>query len=226
MTGQVGAVEIAAAGGGGRAAGRGAVRALVRRGGPARASTATRSRSASPTPSSASGSRATSPATWSTPAEAVTGRSLRLAFRVDDEAEPHGRPRGRAPAARRQRPARAARAADPAPRPPPVDRPRPPAPAPAPAAATPARPAAAARRLRDRPVQPPGARRGLEMVAVAGRRRSTRWSIHGGVGLGKTHLLEGIGHALRARHPGLKADPRHGRGVHQRLPRRDADGHA
>ena len=44
----------------------------------------------------------------------------------------------------------------------------------------------------------------LEMVAVGRGDRSTRWLIHGGVGLGKTHLLEGIGHALRARHAGLK----------------------
>ena len=42
--------------------------------------------------------------------------------------------------------------------------------------------------------------------------------IHGAVGLGKTHLLEGIGHALRQLHPKLNRCSVHGRGIYQQLP--------
>ncbi len=50
--------------------------------------------------------------------------------------------------------------------------------------------------------------------------------VHGGVGLGKTLLLEGIGHALRRAPPGPQRDAAHRRGVHQQLPRGDAHRHA
>ncbi len=126
-------------------------------------------------------------------AREVTGRSLRLAFRVDDEAPP---PLGHVveppPPDANQRPVGPA---IPIPTPP-VDRPR--------AQATaPARPA---RRLEDF-VAGPGSRlahaAASELVEAAGSSFNPL-VIQGGVGLGKTHLLEGIGAALRARHPGLK----------------------
>ena len=43
----------------------------------------------------------------------------------------------------------------------------------------------------------------MEMVQSAGEAFNPL-VIHGPIGLGKTHLLEGIGHALRARRPGLR----------------------
>src|SRR5262249_44102452 len=52
----------------------------------------------------------------------------------------------------------------------------------------------------------PGSRLALaaarEMAQTAGA-ASNPMVVHGGVGLGKTHLLEGIGHALRRAYPGL-----------------------
>jgi chromosomal replication initiator protein len=136
-------------------------------------------------------------------AREVTGRSLRLDFRIDGEAPP---PLGHVvegpPPDANDRPL--------APPPPvsipkaspPVDRPRSQAPAPAPSP-TPTRPA---RRLDDF-VTGPGNRlahsAALELVqTLAGSFNPL--VIQGSVGLGKTHLLEGIGAALRARHPGMK----------------------
>ncbi len=43
----------------------------------------------------------------------------------------------------------------------------------------------------------------VEMAATMGRDFNPL-VVHGGVGLGKTHLLEGIGEAMKARHPGLR----------------------
>jgi chromosomal replication initiator protein len=134
-------------------------------------------------------------------AREVTGRSLRLAFRVDDEAPP---PIGHvieppAPDAN-DRPKGPGGPTIPMPKPP-VDRPR--SQAPAPASPGPSRPA---RRLEDF-VTGPGNRlahsAALELVHSAGASFNPM-VIQGGVGLGKTHLLEGIGAALRPRHPGMK----------------------
>ena len=133
-------------------------------------------------------------------AREVTGRSLRLAFRVDGEAEP---PLGHViegpPPDANDRPT-GPTIPVPLP-PPPIDRPKAQAPSPAPSA--PSRPS---RRLDDF-VTGTGNRlahaASLELVQSGGGSFNPL-VIQGGVGLGKTHLLEGIGAALRARHPGMK----------------------
>ena len=144
--------------------------------------------------------------------EAVAGHPLRLTFRVDDEAEPRDRPRRRADPARRPQDQGQA---------PVLPRPRPPRPAPAAGpAAAPLRTGPGCRRRGRRtanPARPPrrlddfvtGPCNRLAHAAAVEMTQSLGASfnplvVHAGVGLGKTHLLEGVGHALRARRPGLR----------------------
>jgi chromosomal replication initiator protein len=146
-------------------------------------------------------------------AEAVTGRALRLAFQIADEAEPQvghvvepGPPdERRGPTVKiplKPGPLTPVQPIAPAPSLPPSDRPR----------------------MQDRtqgtlPFSARPARRlddfitgscnrlahaaTVEMVQSLGGSFNPLL-IHGGIGLGKTHLLEGVAHALRARRPGLR----------------------
>jgi chromosomal replication initiator protein len=120
---------------------------------------------------------------------AVAGRPLRVDYRVQDEAEP---PLGNvvtpAGPAERRRPAPAA-----VPQPPP---------SPAERSRHPARPP---RRLDDF-VTGPGNRLAHAAAVETAQSAGAAFNplvVHGAVGLGKTHLLEGIADALRRRHPGL-----------------------
>ena len=127
-------------------------------------------------------------------AEAVAGRPLRLSIEVREPidagpAPDPARPRDEAPVAtateRTSRPAK--RAVEPAAEPAVIASRRP------------------SRRLEEF-IAGPGSRLALaasrEMAQTAGAGFNPL-VIHGGVGLGKTHLLEGIGQALRRAHPGL-----------------------
>ena len=130
-------------------------------------------------------------------AEAVSGRPARLTFRVEAEAgaEPGvGEVIPTSPV-RDRKPKPVTAPAEPAP-----DRPRPQARAET--AKTSRRPT---RRLDDFVV---GAGNRLAHAASVEMAQSAGASfnpliVHGGIGLGKTHLLEGLGAAIRARHPGL-----------------------
>ncbi len=123
-------------------------------------------------------------------AEAVAGRPLRLSIEVAEapakaappEPEPVAKTRKAAPSSR------------------PTSKEE--APAIAPASVTPRRPM---RRLEEF-VPGPGSRLALaaaQEMAVSAGGAFNPMVVHGGVGLGKTHLLEGIAHALRRSHPGL-----------------------
>ncbi len=143
---------------------------------------------------------------------AVTGKSLRLMFRVADEAPPplghvveppppdaNDRPH-QAPASPDARPPRnriAAHAAHPTPAPISASTP----------AHSPSPPAGRSLRRLDDFVPGPGNRLALaaatDLVHSAGASFNPL-VIQGGVGLGKTHLLEAIASALRAKNPGMK----------------------
>jgi chromosomal replication initiator protein len=134
-------------------------------------------------------------------AEAVTGRALRLAFRVVDEAEPNvGHVIDPPPPDERRRPADATTPTIPA---------APTGPGPSPGSNPSERPRLQARPPRRLDDFVTGScnrlahAAAMEMVQSAGEAFNPL-VIHGPIGLGKTHLLEGIGHALRARRPGLR----------------------
>lgn len=124
-------------------------------------------------------------------AEEVTGHPSRLSFRVDNELEPdlgsvvsrpnpgEGRPQGPA-----------------------IVIPTVPAPAEKPATRNQAR---SLKKLSDFVTGPCNRLAHAAAVEVADSAGSTfnPLVIHGAVGLGKSHLMEGIGHALRAKHPSM-----------------------
>ncbi|WP_422928112.1 chromosomal replication initiator protein DnaA [Singulisphaera sp. PoT] len=126
-------------------------------------------------------------------AEAVTGRTLALKFRIDGEAEPKVGGLIEPNSGDERRKPGVTVPLVPAPKvPPPSERPR-----------NQARPP---RRLDDFVT---GSCNRLAHAAAKEMVQSTGASfnplvIHAGIGLGKTHLAEGIGHALRSRQPGLK----------------------
>ena len=209
--------RIDVAGGGGRADRRGAVRALVRRGGPARRR---RRRPAGRRPQRLLPRVDPGPLRRQPDRGGRGGHGPRLAAGVP------GRRRGRAERRPRHRPAAGRRASTPGRRDDPdgsdgTGTGTGGQPSGTPAVAGEA--AASARRLRDRPVQPPGARRrdgdgpvGRRGVQPAGHpRRRSAWA--------RPTCSKGsatpCGPASR---PARR--PRDGRGVHQRLPRRDAIG--
>ena len=125
-------------------------------------------------------------------AEGIVGRPLRLTFKVDAEARPDlgrvvetgDRDEGKRPVPTVEPP-----------KAPPRERPR--------AQNAPGRPA---RRLDDF-IAGPGTRLALAAAREMAHNLGSGFNplvLHGGIGLGKTHLLEGIAHAMTAASPGLR----------------------
>ena len=129
--------------------------------------------------------------------EAVAGRSLRVAVEVDDELEPGvvevtPSPAGPMPDDRR--------------RPPTIPLPRPAAPSESPTQRPKGGRRRPPRRL-DQFVAGPCNRMALAASVELAESLGGAFNplvIQGGIGLGKTHLLEGIASAIRGRHPGIR----------------------
>ena len=129
-------------------------------------------------------------------AEAVVGRPLRLDFKVDAEAGLDVQ------AEAKPDPGRVVEVDRPSTRP----RPRP-SPNPEPPAERPRSQQPRPQRRLDDFIAGPGTRLALAAAKEMAQSMGSGFNplvIHGNVGLGKTHLLEGIAHAIKSAHPGLK----------------------
>lgn len=134
--------------------------------------------------------------------EAVAGRRLGLRFDVAGELEPGVGEVVPDPVIRPESDDRRHGPTVPLPSGPPVDHPKPAPPADRPRA----RRARPARRL-DHFVPGPGSRLALAACSEMAEAPGASFNplvIHGGIGLGKTHLLEGVAEAISRRHPGIR----------------------
>ncbi len=141
-------------------------------------------------------------------AEAVVGRPLKLAFKVEGEPAPPPADAGpkveaKPPVGRPRRSGRPERDGD---RPAPTVAPPTAKPVPPPAETPRPKTGRPSRRLDDF-IAGPGSKLALAAAGEMARTMGSGFNplvIHAGVGLGKTHMLEGIATAMRVAHPGTK----------------------